>query len=75
MVGGSAGRRLIRVQFSPPGVIADDVIRAEVQALPATTPVVVVTNDQAIVADVRVDGANVVSSDMLLAIAGRPVQR
>ena len=75
VVGGSAGRRLIRVQFSPPGVIADDVIRAEVQALPATTPVVVVTNDQAIVADVRVDGANVVSSDMLLAIAGRPVQR
>ena len=75
VVGGSAGRRLIRVQFSPAGVIADDVIRAEVQALPASTPVVVVTNDQAIVADVRADGANVVSSDMLLAIAGRPVQR
>jgi len=56
-------------------VIADDVIRAEVQALPASTPVVVVTNDQAIVADVRADGANVVASDMLLAIAGRPLQR
>ena len=75
VVGASAGRRLIRVQFSPAGVIADDVIRAEVQALPASTPVVVVTNDQAIVGDVRADGANVVSSDMLLAIAGRPVQR
>ena len=75
VVGGSSGRRLIRVQFSPAGVIADDVIRAEVQALPASTPVVVVTNDQAIVADVRADGANVVSSDMLLAIAGRPLQR
>ena len=75
VVGASSVRRLIRVQFSPAGVIADDVIRAEVQALPASTPVVVVTNDQAIVADVRADGANVVASDMLLAIAGRPLQR
>lgn len=75
VVGGSSGRRLIRVQFSPAGISADDVIRAAVQALPASTPVVVVTNDQAIVTDVRSDGANVVASDMLLAIAGRPLQR
>jgi len=52
-------------------VSADDVIRDEVAALPARTPVVVVTNDQAIVVDVRSAGANVVSSDMMLAVAGR----
>lgn len=75
VVGASAGRRLIRVQYSPAGVSADDLIRAEVRALPATTPVIVVTNDLAIVADVRSDGANVVSSDMLLAVGGRPLQR
>ena len=40
-------RRLVRVVFSPAGVIADDVLRAEVGALPLTQPVVVVTNDQA----------------------------
>ena len=75
VVGASAGRRLVRVQFSRSGVSADDVIRAEVRALPTTTPVVVVTNDQAIVTDVRGDGANVVSSEMLLAVAGRPLSR
>ena len=75
VVGASARRRLIRVQYSPAGVSADDVIRAEVRAVPAATPVVVVTNDQAIVSDVRGHGANVVSSDMLLAVGGRPLQR
>jgi hypothetical protein len=74
VVGASAGRRLIRVQFSPAGVIADDVIRAEVAALPSKTPLVVVTNDQAIVTDVRNAGANVLSSDTLLALGGRPVK-
>ncbi len=67
VVGASSGRRLIRVQYSPSGVTADDVIRAEVSALPAKTPVVVVTNDQAIVTDVRNSGVNVLSSDTLLA--------
>jgi predicted RNA-binding protein with PIN domain len=75
VVGASAGRRLIRVQYSPPGVSADDVIRAEVRALPVTTPVVVVTNDQAIITDVRGDGANPVSSEMLLAACGRSASR
>ena len=74
VVGASAGRRLIRVQFSPAGVIADDVIRAEVDALPSKTPLVVVTNDQAIVTDVRSAGANVLSSDTLLAVGGRPLK-
>ncbi|MCU1367688.1 MAG: hypothetical protein JWN39_3327, partial [Ilumatobacteraceae bacterium] len=74
VVGASAGRRLIRVQFSPAGVSADDVIRAEVRVLPPTTPVVVATNDQAIVTDVRAEGANVIASDMLLAVGGRPLR-
>ena len=42
-------RRLVRVTFSPAGVIADDVLRAEVGSLPLTQPVLVVTNDQAMV--------------------------
>lgn len=71
VVGSSAGRRLIRVQYSPTGVSADDVIRAEVAALPTQTPVVVVTNDQAIAVDVRNMGANVLASNTLLAAAGR----
>ena len=75
VVGASARRRLIRVQYSPPGVSADDVLRADVRALPVTTPVVVVTNDQAIIADVRADGANPVSSEMLLAACGRSTSR
>ncbi len=64
-------RRQIRVSFSPQGVTADDVLRAEVSALDAARPVVVVTNDQAIVADVRAAGCNVVTSDVFLAIARR----
>ncbi len=68
--GASAGRRLVAVRFSPPGVTADDVIREEVARLPASRPVVVVTNDGAIVESVRRDGANVVSSDALLTAAG-----
>jgi predicted RNA-binding protein with PIN domain len=61
-------RRLVRVVYSPAGVIADDVIRDEVRRLPTTRPVVVVTNDAEIVRDVRVDGANVLPSNALLAI-------
>ena len=61
-------RRLIRVVYSPEGVIADDVIRDEVKRLPTNRSVVVVTNDAEIVRDVRADGANVVPSNALLAI-------
>jgi len=61
-------RRIVRVVFSPEDVIADDVIRDEVRRLPATRQVVVVTNDQQIVRDVRAMGANTVSSDQLLAL-------
>ena len=54
--------------FSPEDVIADDVIRDEVRRLPATRSVVVVTNDQQIVRDVRAMGANTVASDQFLSL-------
>ncbi|HEY4331949.1 MAG TPA: NYN domain-containing protein, partial [Ilumatobacteraceae bacterium] len=74
--GAAAGRRrLVRVRYSPAGVTADDVIRDEVAGIPARTPVVVVTNDQAIVGDVRASGANVVSADVLLVVSGRTAAR
>ena len=72
LIGATArARRLVRVSFSPEGVIADDVLRAEVAALDLDRPVVVVTNDKAVIADVRVAGANVVASDTFLALARR----
>ena len=61
-------RRLIRVVWSPEGVIADDVIRDEVRRLPAARTVAVVTNDAEIVADVKALGANVVPSNALIAV-------
>jgi hypothetical protein len=61
-------RRLIRVVWSPEGVIADDVIRDEVRRLPNSRAVAVVTNDAEIVADVKVLGANVVPSNALIAV-------
>lgn len=57
------GPRLIRVVFSPAGVTADDVIRDEVRALEAHRPVVVITNDAAVIRSTRSMGANTVSSD------------
>ncbi len=67
----AARRRLLRVRFTPSGTIADDAIRAHVAELPADRPVVVATNDQAIVRDVRADGANVLSSEQLLSVLRR----
>ena len=61
-------RRLVRVVWSPEGVIADDVIRDEVRRLPSVRAVVVVTNDAEIVTDVKALGANVVPSNALLAV-------
>ena len=69
VVGGAADRRrIVRVVFSPEDVIADDVIRDEVRRLPASRPVVVVTNDQQIVRDVRQFGANTLTSDQFAAL-------
>ena len=61
-------RRLVRVVWSPEGVIADDVIRDEVRRLPTARAVVVVTNDAEIVADTKALGANVVPSNALIAV-------
>jgi predicted RNA-binding protein with PIN domain len=64
-------RRGVRVEFSPPGVKADDVIVDLVEALPARQPVVVATNDGEVRQGARAGGANVISSDQLLAAARR----
>jgi predicted RNA-binding protein with PIN domain len=66
-----AKNRQVRVQFSPPGVIADDELRRLVAGMPPTGPVVVATNDRALATDLRRMGANVVSSEQLLAVARR----
>lgn len=71
VVGGHSGRRLVAVRFSPPGSSADEVICEEVRRQPARRPLVVVTNDNAIVEAVRREGANVTPSDALLATARR----
>ncbi len=69
IVGAAADRRrVVRVTFSPEGTIADDVIRDEVERLPASRQVVVVTNDREIVTDVKAMGANTLASDQLLAL-------
>ena len=60
-------RRMSRVVYSPPSVIADDVIRAEVQAAPPGRPVIVVTNDQAVRRDVAAAGGNWVTSEAFVA--------
>jgi predicted RNA-binding protein with PIN domain len=71
VVAPATGRKLLRVVFTREGVLADDEIRRIVAELPTDQPVVVVTNDKAILADVRGDGANTVSSDHLLAVLRR----
>ncbi len=67
----STCRRRLRVEFSPAGVSADDVIVEMVGSLPAERPIVVATNDGEVRAGARAGGANVVSSQQLLAVARR----
>ena len=62
--------RGIRVLFSAPDEIADDLIRRLVAAEPAGRPLVVVTSDHAIVTDVTRAGAWTVPSAALLARLG-----
>jgi len=64
-------RRRLRIVYSPAGVSADDVLRAEVKAADAAKPVVVVTNDRAIISDVAAAGANTVSSDDFMTLLRR----
>lgn len=61
-----ASVRGVRVLFSDPGVLADDVIKALVAAEPAGRPLVVATSDREIVDAVRAKGAHPVASAVLL---------
>jgi predicted RNA-binding protein with PIN domain len=56
----------VRVLFSAPDETADDLIRRLVAAEPPGRALLVVTSDQAVVADVRRAGARTVSSQILL---------
>lgn len=58
--------RGVRVLFSEPGVLADDLIRSLVTAEPEGRPLVVVTSDRAVVDSVRRRGAHPVPSSVLL---------
>ncbi len=61
------GSRGVRVLFSDPGVIADDVIRALVAAEPQGRPVLVATSDAAVVRSVQRRGAYTLPSATLVA--------
>lgn len=64
------GRRLVRVRFSPAGTSADDVLRQAVADLADDVTVVVVTDDRAVLDDVRADGANTLTSRQWLDLTG-----
>jgi len=66
-----AASRGVRVLFSDPGVLADDVIRSIVAAEPAGRPLVVVTTDREVADSVRRQGAYPVPSAVLLARLNR----
>lgn len=61
----------VRIVFSPPGEKADPVVIREVAALPATTPVLVVSSDRWVSANAQREGARVCPSRAFLA-AVRP---
>ncbi len=66
-----AAPRGVKVVFSPPGVIADDVLRDLVAAEPPGRAVVVVTDDQAVVRDARAAGSRVASAAALIELLDR----
>jgi len=66
-----AASRGVRVLFSDPGVLADDVIRSIVAAEPAGRPLVVVTSDREVTDSVRRQGAHPAPSAVLLARLNR----
>jgi predicted RNA-binding protein with PIN domain len=57
----------VKIQYSAPGVIADDHIVALVESLPPV-PVIVATNDRELQGRVAALGATVATSDQLLAL-------
>ena len=66
-----AAPRGVKVVFSPPGVIADDVIRDLVAAEPPGRTVLVVSDDQEVSRDVRAAGARSVSAAALIELFDR----
>jgi predicted RNA-binding protein with PIN domain len=62
----SGGARRVRVVFSPPDEIADEVIKRLVRAEPTGRVVVVCTADQEVVAETSRAGARIVSPSALL---------
>jgi hypothetical protein len=66
-----AAPRGVKVLFSPPGVIADDVIRDLIATEPPGRTVVVVSDDQEVVRDARAGGARVASASALVELLGR----
>jgi predicted RNA-binding protein with PIN domain len=64
-------RRAVRVTFSPPAVDADEVIIARVGELPATRPVIVATDDRRVRDACNRAGANLLSTEQLVAALGR----
>lgn len=63
--------RGLKVLFSPPGVIADDVLRDLVAVEPPGRTVVVVSSDGEVMRDVRRAGARAVPSEVLLSLLTR----
>jgi predicted RNA-binding protein with PIN domain len=63
--------RGVRVLFSEPGVLADDVIRELVAAEPAGRPLLVATSDRAVADSVRRRGAHPLPSSVLLDLLAR----
>jgi predicted RNA-binding protein with PIN domain len=59
-------RRRVDIEFSPPGVIADDTIVERIQAVPADRTVLLVTSDAALTRRCERLGANVVASAVFL---------
>lgn len=64
----SSSPRGVRVVFSPPGVIADEVIRRLAAAEPAGRVVIVVSSDREVADGVRRSGARVADSAVLLTV-------
>ena len=60
------GSARVRVQFTPDGIEADDRILEMISAIPATTPVVVASNDRRVRDGARDQGANTVSSSVIV---------
>lgn len=60
--------RGVRVRFSPPRVIADDLIRQLVEAEPVGRPIVVVSTDREVARSARKKGARAVASAALVGL-------